>query len=121
MKLNIAYIRNAGDIDKERVVLKVVEDCDIGNYFTFLSHYTHEGKISANVISPFWFMDTDVKTGDTIVIYTKHGNRSSKQNNDGTRSYFFYRNSAEPLCLDTKICAVLLEVSSWKSSSVKLD
>ena len=116
MKLNIAYIKEAGDIDNERVVLKVVEDCDIGNYFSFFSHYTDSGNVSTSVIAPFWFMDTPVKRGDTVVIYTKSGTRSSKQNKDGTNSYFFYRNNPTALCGNEKICAVLLEVASWRSS-----
>lgn len=120
MKLSIAYIKSAGDIENERVVLKAIEDCDIGGYFTFFSHYTDNGSVSTSVVAPFWFMDATVKKGDTIVIYTKSGKRASKQNNDGTNSYFFYRNRGEAICKGNNECVVLLEVASWRSSGEKL-
>lgn len=119
MDIEIQYIKDAGIIDKERLVLKVLKDCNLGNYFTFYSHYVNGKSVSTEVIAPFWFADLDVSHNDIIVIYTKSGPKSSKKNTAGSSSYFFYRNKKEPLCNNNGICAIILEVASWNSSGKK--
>ena len=79
MNVSILYIKNAGDIENERVVLKVSKDCDIGNFFTFFSCYQGDTINPTAIISPFWFKDMPVKEGDIIVVYTKSGIFSSKE------------------------------------------
>ncbi len=119
MLLEIQYIKDAGDIENERIVMKALADCDIGNYFTFLSHYVDKTSVSTEVVSPFWFVSTTVCKGDIVVVYTKEGKRSSKVNKDGSTSYFYYRNETQALCKNENVCAVLLEVAHWKSSGKK--
>ena len=76
-------------------------------------------RVSTVVIAPYWFPDTVVRTNDYVIVYTKAGVNSTKQNNDGTTSYFFYRGLENAVCTDTTSCAVLLSVSQWGSKGIE--
>lgn len=117
MNLKIESIVDAGQAD-ERVVFRAVEDCDIGAYFTFISNYTNvQSKIVSTVVrAPYWFPDQKVRKGDYVVVYSKSGVNSNKDNSDSTKSYFYYRGLPSAVCgniIDP--CGVLLLVSQWMS------
>lgn len=119
MKLSLGQIRDIGTHD-ERVVFRVLEDCDVGEYFTFISHYTNvnEKRVSTNVVAPYWFPDKRVKKDDYVVVYSKKGNNANKQNNDGSTSYFFYRGLEGPCCGIENVCVVLFSVAEWESKGL---
>lgn len=117
MKLKIIEIIDRGVADKERLWLKVLQETDMTYYIVFDTSY-----ISANSISNFsrhtyWFGSKTVKSGDTIVLYTKEGTPSSKQNADGTTTHFFYWGLDKAIWNKKGDCAVLFEVSSWETSA----
>ena len=116
MQLKFHKIRNAGEIDDERVVLHVNSDGDIGRYLIATSHATGKVSVSSKIKYPFWLPDKEVKSGDIIVLYTKKGKESSKENNDGSRSYFYYLGLSAPLYSEEDSCVVLMEVGKWESS-----
>ena len=69
MSLEVNNIKNRGEIEDERVVFKVLLDCDLGMYITFKSTDTESGNgISSRVEYPFWFPDGDVKANDLVVL-----------------------------------------------------
>ena len=121
MNLEISAIRDAGSDVNERVVFRVKADCDIGGYFTFISQYINvEAKrVSTVVVAPYWFPDAMVRTNDYVVVYTKAGVNSTKKNDDGTTSYFFYRGLPHAVCTDNRSCAVLLSVAQWGSKGIE--
>lgn len=117
MNLKIEAIKDAGSLD-ERVVFRAEDDCDVGAYFTFISHYTdvQTKRVSTEARAPFWFPDQAVKKGDYVVVYSKTGVNSSKENSDGSKSYFYYRGLSSAVCGDIVApCGVLLLVSQWTS------
>jgi len=113
MNIEIRSIKYSGVITDERLVLKVLKDCDIGRYLTFNSEYTADNKVLNLVRHPYWFPDKFVKARDIVVLYTKEGNQSEKNNNDGSTSHFLYRNMNRPIWNKTTDCAVVLEVATW--------
>lgn len=115
MNVEIRSIRNPGELEDERLVLRVLRDCDIGRYFTFDTTYTEDGRVSNLVRHPYWFPDKEVKAGDLVVVYTKTGRQSQKVNNDGSTSHFFYRGIDRTIWNQERDCAVVLEISDWKS------
>lgn len=119
MRLSPSQINDIGTKD-ERVVFRVLEECNVGDYFTFISHYTNvaEKRVSTNVTAPYWFPDRIVKKGDYVVVYTKEGVSSDKQNADGSSSYFFYRGLSSSCCNIKDVCVVLLSVAEWGSKGV---
>ena len=98
---------------KERVVLRVSEDCDLGKYLIALSHTINETEFSGNLANIFWFPDTSVKKNDLIVLYSKIGDQMSHHNEDGTTTHFFYWGLDSPITTLPDACVVLLN-ASWK-------
>ena len=68
MDLEILYIKDNGTLDKERVVLLVKEDCDLGHYILATSHMNAEGEtFSSKIANTFWLPDQKVQKGDKVV------------------------------------------------------
>lgn len=115
MNVEIRYIKNPGELENERLVLKVLKDCDIGRFLTFDTTYTEDGNVSNLVRHPYWFPDKYVKAGDFVVVYTKSGRQSEKTNNNRSTSHFFYRGLEKTIWNRRRDCAVVLEISDWKT------
>lgn len=115
MNVEIRSIKDPGNLENERLVLKVLKDCDIGRFLTFDTTYTEDGKVSNLVRHPYWFPDKSVKGGDLVVVYTKSGRQSQKTNKNGSTSHFFYRGLERTIWNENRDCAVVLEISDWKT------
>lgn len=118
MKLDIKSVKDR-ETNNERLVIQVVEDCDIGDYISFVTKKVDD-RISIMIENPFWFPDKKVNKGDLIVLYTKIGNTSFKVNKDESKTHFFYRNMDAPVFVQDKY-ALLVEAKHWQieSSSVE--
>lgn len=46
MHLQILKVRDAGDLEKERIILKAAQDCEISWYILFDNTFDKEGKVS---------------------------------------------------------------------------
>ncbi len=114
MKLKISGIKNAGNLEKERIILQVLEDDDVGRYAIFKSKKI-ETKVSSRVLETFWFQDQLVKKDDLVVVYTKAGIYKSIKHLKGTTfSHFFYWDKENPIWTNSQDdVAVLLNVSEW--------
>lgn len=112
MKLKITSIAGAGDPEKERVVMKANEDLDLTNFAVFGCRVSDSGFYAGNVPFAYWFATKDVKKGDFVVLYTKNGTSSVKNNNDGTQSHFFYWRRGGTIWTD-QYKAVLVHTSAW--------
>jgi len=119
MNIQIKALRHSGDLKQERIVLKVLKDDDIGYYIVMDTTYTSDGNVSNLVRFPFWFPDKPVKTGDLVVLYTKKGQQSEKQNKNGTTSHFFYRGLERTVWNEKGDCAVVLHVDNWAVKGVE--
>lgn len=115
MTIIIRYIRDAGVLNKERLVLKVEKEDDVGYYMVFDTAFVDENKVSTNVKHTFWFPDKKVHTGDMVVLYTKSGVIVEKKNDDNTASHFFYWGLEKTIWGEKDDTAVLLEVKSWQA------
>ena len=89
MSVKIINIKSVGIPDKERLVLKVLNDDDIGYYVIFKTSFIEE-RIYTHIKNTFWFPDKKVRKGDFIVLYTKSGIQSEAKNKMGTISHIFY-------------------------------
>ena len=117
MSLEVNNIKNRGEIDDERVVFKVLLDCDLGMYITFKSTDTESGDgISSHVEYPFWFPDEDIKANDLVVLYTKQGQQSHKLNKDGTHTHFYYRGLNKAIFNKKAERALLMLIKTWSVS-----
>jgi len=113
MSLVLKAVENAGDLQRERLVLKAEADIDIGRYAVFLCQSIDGKPASGWVPRAFWFVDMKVKAGDFVVLYSKAGKRSEKVATDGkSSSYFFYWHSGEPLMLG-KYVPLVINTAGW--------
>jgi hypothetical protein len=112
MKLEIKYIKDRGTTD-ERIVLVANEDCDIGKFFVFTTKKNADKIVYTNLKQPYWFPDKVVKKGDLVILYTKSGVSTFKENEGGNTSHFYYRGIATPALTDNNY-ALIVEANTWK-------
>lgn len=74
MKVKIDYVHGHGDASEERVLLTVVENCDMKYYMLADTSFTADGRISNKHRLVHWFQPTEVKKGVRIPLHTKPGN-----------------------------------------------
>lgn len=119
MDIVVDYIRDAGDIDNERIVFKVTKDTQLGKFLIAESSELDNSRFSASLKNVYWFPDQDLKVGDVVILYTKKGGRNVIDNEDGSKSYFYYWNLEESHLKGTNPCIVILNAASWKAYSVE--
>jgi hypothetical protein len=113
MKLKITAIRDAGNLDKERVVIKVESTTDIGQYVLLCVDSTN-GKPTTSVRNTFWFPDKSLNPGDFVVVYTKRGRPSEKEFKDAV-SHFYYWGIDKPIWASQNLGAIILFAPDWES------
>jgi hypothetical protein len=112
MNLQLRIV-DAGNLEKERVVLTAVTDDDVGQYAVFCCEATEDGKIySGDIPKVYWFPSQKMKKGDLVVLYTKEGVDSEKKNKSGTTSTFYYWQLDRPLW-QPGFRPVLVHTSNW--------
>ncbi|MGB6064787.1 MAG: hypothetical protein WBG50_08255 [Desulfomonilaceae bacterium] len=112
MKLRIQKIADEGNLEKERIVIKVVAKTDIGVYTVFQVD-TEQGKITSDVQDAFWFPDQPVSVNDTVVLYTKQGVNKSRPSETGGKLHFFYWGKKQSKW-NSNWAPVLLFISDWE-------
>jgi hypothetical protein len=106
-------IRDTGELEKERIVLQVSHDDDIGGYVIFEATTSDNHAIYDEVRHVFWFPEKDVKAGDLVVLYTKSGIEKAKKNKNGSTSHFFYWSLERALWKRSNAAVVIANLSDW--------
>lgn len=70
MKLEIDKIIDNGK-ESERVLIKVLEDCNLNNYILYDETFDEDGKPSNKVPHMYRFEKRSVKKGEFVSLYTK--------------------------------------------------
>lgn len=118
MNIAIDYIKDSGNLDKERIVFAVKNDEQLGKYLIAESVLLDNTRFSAKIKNVFWFPDQELKQGDVVVLYTKSGNNNIIKNEDGSATYFYYWGLSEPHLNDNKPCVVLFD-ASWEVLAIQ--
>lgn len=118
MNIAIDYIKDPGNLDKERIVFAVKNDEQLGKYLIAESVLLDKSRFSAKIKNIFWFPDQELKQGDVVVLYTKSGNNNTSKNEDGSTIYFYYWGLSEPHLNDKEPCVVLFE-ASWEVRAIQ--
>lgn len=119
MKLEILSIHNHGNAEKEHVLLKVTEDCDVGRYILADTTYTSENDVSNKLRHVFWFPDKNIKKGELVSVWTGTGKNTVAQTAAGVPVHRFYWGLKSSVWNDDGDCAALLELSTWQFKHVK--
>jgi hypothetical protein len=114
MKLNIRSFADTGDFEKERMSLKVLANTNIGAYAVLFEPSNIDGDPTSGRKTAYWFPDLDVEAGDMIILYTKDGERRTKELATGHTAHFFYWGLKNPIWNTRKGGCVLLSVDEWQ-------
>lgn len=90
MTFQILKVKDAGDLDKERVILKATKDTEISWYILFDNTYNDDGSLSNLWRHMFIFPRITVKAGDFVWLYTKKGEKSNRGNDSNTTTHLLY-------------------------------
>ena len=118
MKLTIQSVKEHGDLKKERIILKALDNVDIGNYMIADTTYVDDEQISNKLRHTYWLPDVKVNKDDLIVIYTKVGNESIKENKSGSKTYFFYWELGRTVWNQNEEAAAIFHINNWVSKKV---
>ncbi|WP_438480855.1 hypothetical protein [Oleiharenicola lentus] len=119
MKLQVVSIHNRGNFEKEYVLLKALESCDVGRYLLADTSYTADGKVSNKLRHVFWFPDKDVKKGEFVSVWTGPGKNTVGQTDSGVPVHRFFWGLKSSVWNDDGDCAALLEVNTWEFKPAK--
>ena len=89
MDLKVINIRDAGE-DKERVLIRVLNDCNLNGYMIIDNTYDDNGQISNVHRHVFVFPDFKVTKGNIVRLYTKKGSNFTVKANYGKDIVTYY-------------------------------
>lgn len=112
MNIKISSISEAGVTGKERIVMKVLRDTDIGQYAVLRTGFRAPSP-TTGVTDAYWFPDKPVRRNDIVVLYSKSGTESEKQLENGATAHFFYWRAGSNLWSDNEHAAVVIEVNEF--------
>jgi len=110
--LKLSNILGPGKFDNERLSFKVLRNCDLGEYAVFRVESLGDGSISTKVHNTYWFPEFKVKTGDTVVLYTKKSTSKVRESEEGSKIYFFYFGLKDAIWVG-QFTPVLAYVPQW--------
>jgi hypothetical protein len=105
-------MRNAGDPTLERLILRVLQDVNIGDYIVLSTEIRGEGVADGRILASYWFPDKMVSAGELVVLYTRKGTGRTKKLKSGT-AHFFYWGLGAPLWTQDTDAAVVIEARDW--------
>ena len=115
MKLKIRSVADKGVVGKERLVVKVVDDANVGEFLVLCTGFV-DGQVNIAVTNTYWFPDKEVRSGDLVILYTKAGTNGEKVLDSGSKAHFFYWGVGSVIWSPSDKAAVLLHAPVWESS-----
>lgn len=116
MNLKLKSVAEKGNFEKERLVINVLNDADVGDYILMQTGIS-DGNVNIAVSGTYWFPNQPVNAGDIVVLYTKSGTNKSKDLDGGRRAHFFYWGKAAAIWNKPSKAAVLALAPTWASAS----
>jgi len=116
MKIILNKIADRGVPDKERLVLRAVNDTTLAYFVVLDTAYATPQSVVSTPKHAFWFPPKSIKAGDWVILYSRVGTNSSEVQKDGTTAHFFFWGQSQVLWDKTGNCAVVMEVTDWNTS-----
>jgi hypothetical protein len=121
MKLIIRKIYSKGNYRKECVVLKVLEDCDMGCHIVSKAGFSDASKEAVRCKQAYWFPDQKVKKGDFVWLYTraaKAGEGGSWSSGPNSTTYTFFWDLTREVWDKEWEYIVIAEAALWNGKPV---
>ena len=122
MKVRINKIYSKGDYQKECVVLKILEDCDMGRHLLSRAGYSNDRKEFIRCKQAYWFPDQEVKKGDFVWLYTraaKDGEQDCWSSGPKSTTYTFFWGLATEVWNNGADAVVITEAKTWTGRFVR--
>ena len=116
MKIEFQSIVDKGSYQKERLVLKVMADTDIGDYLIIQTGFNN-GEVTIKTYHCYWFPYKSVSAGDLVVLYTKPGKTNETDLGNGRKVHFFYWGIESVIWNVKDRSLVVLHAPEWASKS----
>lgn len=78
MRMQIQYVADRGDLSGERLVMRVRQDVDIGDFMLVRTGF-EDDEVTTDVSNALWFPYRRLRAGDLVVVYSKRGRDRRKQ------------------------------------------
>lgn len=115
MKVIIKKIKR-DSYDNERVLMEVIEDCNLSHYLLFVKTYEENG-IETNKLRHLYILDSiDVHKGDFVSLYTRQKNEGddySFKNKKGTTTFQCFWGLKESIWNNEGDTAYLVHYDDW--------
>lgn len=121
MQVRIKRI-DKGNLETEKVVFEVLEDCNMGRFLLFDTTYDENGIESNKNRHLYLFSDLHVHKNDFVVLHTrcvKTTDRISFTNKRGTTTYNLYWNLNTTVWNNTGDSAYLAHYDAWESKDAR--
>lgn len=118
MNLKLKSIAEKGNLEKERLVINVLNDADVGDYILMQTGMS-DGNVNISIFGTYWFPNKSVKAGDIVVLYTKSGVNKDKDLDGSRKAHFFYWGKNADFWSKPEKAAVLAHAPTWSSASVE--
>lgn len=119
MKIEIVQVIDYGSHNSERVILRVLENCNLHFYILTDTSFTDATHISNKLRHMHWFSNQEVNQGDEVILYTKSGTNTSIPINGGARRHTVYWGLGNSVWNNTGDAAILFEVNRWGTTPVR--
>lgn len=113
--LEILYGANLGEIEKERVVIRVLQKVTISDFILVNANQTEEKVYDLNR-KLFWFPYQVVNAGSYVRVYSKVGRNKThfgKYKDEQVQFHDFFWGSAQPIWQGSSNAAILVRVQDW--------
>ena len=114
--MQIQSVADSGDLSRERLVMRVRQDVDIGDFVLIRTGFEHD-EVTTDASNVIWFPYQRLRAGDLVVVYSKRGTDGWKQLDNGHRECRFYWHQDSPLWNDDHVAPVLLYAPQWTSKA----
>lgn len=118
MNLKLKSIADKGNPQKERLVIRVVNDTDVGEFIVMRTGFVDDA-VNIGVESTYWFPDKSVKAGDLVVLYSKAGTIKDRPLERGGNVHFFYWGQPTAVWRNPNTAAVLVHAPVWESANAE--
>ncbi len=116
MRVEIEFVLDKGNLEYERLALRVLRDADIGDFMLICTGF-EDDQVTTKVENTFWFPYKPVNRGDIVVVYSKKGSAKQKALKDNRTAHFFYWGQDSALWADDNVAPVLLYAPEWVSKA----
>lgn len=117
MKLMIKSYGDIGNLNDERIGMRVLEDCNL-KFFAVYHTSVNEKGFYNRPKHVFWFYPKDVKAGDEVVLYTRKG-ADNTIDKDDHQVHFIYWGLDQSIA-NKGDCVVLSEIKDWMIEKFQL-